>query len=276
MPLKVHYFFSDILYFFLYKVCKYRLSTVITNLSRAFPDYDYKKIKMLTSSFYHSMSDVIVEAIWAYTASSRKIAKLLDFTGVERLNEAFDGGKNVMVVMGHQGNWELYTGLPDVQKTYGTKMDNRHFFYIYKKMSDAYFDKILYKIRDRHHSCVLVETKSIVRRMLENRDKGGVYYFIADQFPGKGTDFEVNFLNQPTKMITGPENIARKLSLPVVFFDVQRVRRGLYKSNYTIICNDASKTEEGFITKEFARLLEMSICNDPSAWLWSHRRWKKI
>lgn len=275
IPLKVHYFFSDILYFFLYKVFRYRYRVAVTNISRAFPQVSYKEVKKILSDFYHYLSDIIVESIWAYSASSERIAKLLDFRGTDTLNKAFDGGKNVMVVMGHQGNWELYTGLPDIKKTYGTKMDNEHFFYIYKKMANKFFDKILFKIRDRHQSCVLIEMHTIVRKMLKNKEQGGVYYFISDQYPGKGGGLEVMFLNQPTGIITGPEQISRKLALPVVFFDVEKVCRGHYKSDYTLICEDASLTEEGFVTREYARLLEKSINNNKSAWLWSHRRWKK-
>lgn len=275
MPLKVHYIFSDILYFFLYKVFRYRSSVVWINISRSFPDDEYHALKKKVKGFYHSLCDIIVEGIWAFTASKESIARRLDFGGCDVLNEAYGAGRNVMVVMGHQGNWELYTGLPDLQGTYGLKMDNSHFFYIYKKMSNRFFDRVLYNIRDRHRSCVLVEMQSIVRKMLKEKTEGGVYYFICDQYPAKSPHVETEFLHQPTKIINGPEHISRKLSLPVVFFDIERVERGKYRSNYIKICDDASKTEEGFVTKEFARLLEEGIYKDPSTWLWSHRRWKK-
>jgi KDO2-lipid IV(A) lauroyltransferase len=36
------------------------------------------------------------------------------------------------------------------------------------------------------------------------------------------------------------------------------------------------ETEHGFITKKYVELLEKQIVDDPSQWLWSHRRWKGI
>lgn len=274
LPLGVHYFFSDILYFILYKVFRYRLSVVTTNISRSFPEIDYKEVRRLAKEFYHSLSDTIVEAIWAFTSSREKVAKLLDFTGCDVLNEAYGEGRNVIVLLGHQSNWELYTSLPDLQKHYGLKMDNDHFFYIYKRMSSDFSDKVLMKIRTAHKACRLIEKNNIARTLLKNRDEGGIYYFIADQYPDKGSGIDLQFLNQKTKVFNGPEILARKLSLPVVYFDVERVRRGHYRSEYVMICEDASKTEEGYITAEYARLLERGINKNRPNWLWSHKRWK--
>lgn len=276
LPLRVHYCFSSLLYFFLYKVFKYRLTTVVTNISRAFPEIDYKEVNRVAKGFYRSLCDIIVESIWAYTRSSERVAKLLDFGGVEVLNEVYGEGKNVLVLLGHQGNWELYTSLPDLKKHYGLKMDNSKFHYIYKKMSSPLSDGVLYAIRSKHHGCVLVEKGSVVRKLLENKETGGVYYFIADQFPGKNNGTEMAFLNQPTKMFNGPEELARRLSLPVLYFDVERVKRGEYRSSYIKICDNAAETEVGYVTQEYAKLLEESINRNRSNWLWSHKRWKKI
>lgn len=276
LPLKVHYIFSDFLYFLFYKIIRYRLSTVVTNIARAYPQADYKEIDKITKGFYHSLCDTIVEAVWAFTRSRERVAELLDFRGCDVLNEAYGQGKNVLVVMGHQSNWELYTSLPDLQSFYGLKMDNEHFFYIYKKMSSKLSDRVLKRIRSKHKSCVLIEKNNVVRILLQNKSVGGVYYFLADQCPDNGSGTDLEFLNQRTRVYDGPEGLARRLSLPVVFFDVERVRRGLYKSEYIKICDDASKTEPGYVTEEYVRLMERGINKNRSNWLWSHRRWKKI
>jgi KDO2-lipid IV(A) lauroyltransferase len=34
--------------------------------------------------------------------------------------------------------------------------------------------------------------------------------------------------------------------------------------------------EHGFITKKYVEHLEKQIIDDPTQWLWSHRRWKEI
>lgn len=85
----------------------------------------------------------------------------------------------------------------------------------------------------------------------------------------------VQFLNQPTAMLGGPEYIAAKLNLPVVFLHIFRVRRGRYSIRFTAITEDPSMLEEGEITRRYARLLEESINKNRYNWLWSHKRWKR-
>ena len=274
LPLRVHYFISDLLYILLYKILRYRYDVVITNISRSFPEMNYKGVKRVAKDFYHSLCDMIVETVWAYTRSSEKIGRHVDFSRCDTLNEAYGEGRNVIVVMGHQPNWELYTALPHLERRYGLKMDNRQFHFIYKKMSSRVADMVIRRLRLKHNSCSVVEKEQIARHLLRNRNEGGVYFLIADQYPGKGASVEMDFLHQPTIVFNGAEELARKLSLPVVFVSIERKKRGHYNAEFTKICDDASKFEEGFVTGEYIRLLEDSINKNRSNWLWSHRRWK--
>ena len=49
LPLKVHYFFGDILSFLAMNVIKYRYDVVMVNLSRSFPDKKYKELKKIAA-----------------------------------------------------------------------------------------------------------------------------------------------------------------------------------------------------------------------------------
>lgn len=276
LPLRVHYILSDIIAFLLHKVIRYRYSVILINLSRSFPDYKYKELRKIAGDYYHYMADIIVESIWAFSSSRKRISKLFNFTNPELLNEAYGDGRNVIVMLAHQGNWELFTGIPNLKDTYGYTMDNKDFNFVYKQMSSKVSDMLIKKIRSVHKACTLVESGYLWRKILKHKDKAGVYFLIADQFPELGEKFVLDFLNQKTAMIKGPEYISRKLSSPVLYINVDRVKRGYYLCTYTKVCEDASLTEKGFIIREFARLLEADIMKNKSTWLWSHRRWKSI
>lgn len=273
-PLRIHYFFSNILYLFFYKIFRYRRDTVITNLSRSFPEMKYKEIKKLSSDYYRFMSDIIVEAIWAFTASTKSISKHISFEGNQVIQNAYDKNKGVIIVMGHLGNWELFTGLPSFKETYGINIDNKSYHFVYKKPSNKISALAIIKIRTLHDSCSIIESKNVFRHILNNTDHRGVYVFLADQSPSKETKFEVNFLNQHTYMIEGPEVLARKLGMPVVYYGIDRVGRGKYVAYCKPICDDASKCESGFVTSKYAQLLENDIIANKATWLWSHKRWK--
>ena len=82
------------------------------------------------------------------------------------------------------------------------------------------------------------------------------------------------FLHQDTAILTGPERIARKLNLPVIFLDTQKVKRGYYTVDMKLITENPKETPENYITERYARLLEKMILRDPAYWLWTHKRWK--
>ena len=74
--------------------------------------------------------------------------------------------------------------------------------------------------------------------------------------------------------MTGPERIARKLDLPVVFLDVRKLERLHYTLRLELITEHPRETAENEITEEYARRLERMIQRDPAYWLWTHKRWK--
>jgi KDO2-lipid IV(A) lauroyltransferase len=97
----------------------------------------------------------------------------------------------------------------------------------------------------------------------------------SDQSPSKPDKaMWVNFLGRETAFLHGPEQYAKKYDLPVIFVDIQRVRRGYYELNLALITDKPRETSEGEITQLYARHLEEAILTKPENWLWSHRRWK--
>lgn len=276
LPLKVHYFFSNILYFFLHKVFRYRYSVVITNISRSFPELKYGEIKKTAKEFYHHLSDIIVESIWAFTRSVDKIGKRADLKGVEELNKAIELNKNVIVMVGHIGNWEIFTGLPDLKERYGINLDNKNFVYVYKRQKSKLAEMIIEKIRNKHNSCSTIDAHNIIRYIAKHKEGKDVFFLICDQNPGKNENGTmVTFLNQKTYMIEGPEKIAVKMGMPVFYCGLLRTGRSKNSAVFEMICEDASACAKGEITKIYAKKLERDIINNKKSWLWSHKRWKK-
>lgn len=277
LPLRVHYIFSDIIAFILGRVVKYRYATIVTNLSRSFPELTYDEIKETAHLFYRHLSDVIVESIWSFTASADKIGRQVMIEGREDLEKALDKKRNVIVMLGHIGNWEIFTGLPDLRSHYGINIDNKNFVYIYKPPTSRLADMVINKIRSRHCACSTVDMHSIIRRIAGKRRGEEVYFFICDQNPESSrSKFVTTFLNQKTYMIEGPEMIAAKMGMPVMYVSIIREGRRKNRARFKLISEDASQCERGYITSEFSRLLEQDIRNYKHTWLWSHKKWKRI
>ncbi len=276
MPLKVHYAFSGIIAFFLRKVLKYRCGVINANLARSFPELNYKELDVVVKDFYRHFADMVVESVWAFSRSVEKIGGRVKFEGLEDLNKACDMEKGVIVMLGHTGNWEIFTGLPDVRKTYGANIDNSNMNFVYKKQNSKLSDMLIGHIRNRHHSCVTIESGDVLRHILKRRQSRDVYFMICDQSPRGGkSDTVVTFLNQKTYMIEGPERIATKIGMPVVYAGIRRDESGVNVAHFELITEDASACEKGWVSARFAQLLEEDIRKTKHQWLWSHKRWKR-
>ena len=282
LPLKVHYRISDGAAFVLHRIVRYRRDTVCANLARSFPDLKYGELKALTREYYRYMCDVIAESLWSAGASDEKICRVVRTENPEVMDAVCARHGKVIVMLGHRGNWELIGAVSgENAKQYPGHFSNEPIVLAYRRIKNKAFDRLMRKMRLRQFSRFrnaggVVESGGILRRILRDDRERGVYMFIADQSPDPGERTLVRFLNQPTFMIGGPEYIARRLGLPVVFLDMERRGRGDYVIRFTLMTENAADTEPGFVTREYARLLERAICGNRSNWLWSHRRWKRI
>lgn len=275
LPLSVHYFFSDIFTFFVGRVLGYRRSVVTVNISRSFPEFRYDKVDETVKKFYKHFAEVIAESIWMISASGRRIAKIVKIENPEILKNFYERGQSVLLCGGHIGNWELSSRLFSFEGARNLGYPRGKHKIAYKKQHSKLSDMISKWSRGNGRDIILIESNSMARAILKNKADMSCYYLLADQSPAPGSKFAANFMNQQTLMINGPEVISRSAGLPVVYFEMMRIKRGKYSVRFTSVTENAKETPEGFITEKFASLMEESIKSNPSNWLWTHKRWKR-
>jgi KDO2-lipid IV(A) lauroyltransferase len=99
--------------------------------------------------------------------------------------------------------------------------------------------------------------------------------FIGDQSPSNPQNaYWTKFLNQDTAFFTGGERYARKHDCAVVYVAIKQLRRGYYNIEVINICDDVKAYPENGVTQIFIEMLEKTLRENPSDWLWSHKRWK--
>ena len=70
------------------------------------------------------------------------------------------------------------------------------------------------------------------------------------------------------------EKYALNHQLPIVFVDIQRVKRGYYELTFSPLIEDPSQYKPGEITQLYMSRLETIIRTNPPNWLWTDKRWK--
>ncbi len=268
MPFFVLYGISDFLFFFFYYIIRYRKKVVFENLRNSFPDKPEKEINKIARKFYHNLCDLIVEIIKEKTVSSEKILKRIRYKNLEIVERMYKEGRSVLAVCGHIGNWE-WVGVTGI-----FFMKNK-FFAVVKPLTSKFWNEYMSKLRVRFAGEGLIPFKQTLRVLLKNKEYTTLTLLAGDQTPTKSEiEYWTTFLNQDTPLFVGIEKIAKSLDMAVLFFNIQREKRGHYVVEISILTEAPKNTSENEITEMHVRALEKVISEHPENWLWSHRRWK--
>lgn len=264
LPFRVLYVFSDVFYFVIYKVLKYRKNVVLSNLEYSFPKKNKKEIEKISSSFYKHLCDLLVETIKCFSISKKNINKRVKFIDSSLLYDTFDKNRDIIALMGHVGNWELIGLKSSLEKYHKTGI-------VYHKLTNVVFDGLFKKMRTRLGNVVFTQ-KEAFRYIYKNKNLISV--FLADQNPVKNTAIWSNFLNQKTAFFRGPAIISKRLNLAIVYIKVTKPKRGYYNIENVLISDNPKNLSDQNITDLFSKHLENNIIEQPEIWLWSHKRWK--
>ena len=271
LPMSVLYLFADVLYFFVYHVGRYRRKVVRTNMTNSFPDKTEEEIIDLERRFYHFLTDYFAETIKIAGMSQEKLAERARIKNPELIFDLIDKGHSCFILTaGHYGNWELFSAS-------GVYFQGRASLdHVYRPLKNKAFDKLFIYLRTRFDSPG-IKKDEVARTIvdLKRKKSNDIVTLVADQTPSKGyLEYWTTFLNQDSAVLLGPEKIARKFDVPVLFADMVRVKRGYYTLELKLITETPKETPDYFITEQFVRLMDTCIMRDPAYWLWTHKRWK--
>ena len=271
LPLSVHYALADGLLFpLIYHVARYRRKIVTKNLHNAFPEKTESERRQITRDFYHQLCYTFVETIYGYGCSDEEMRQRVDIIGMDEANKLIDKAGGGIFMLAHLGNWEWQASVQQWLSPGVTELN------VYRELKNKRFDALMRAIRaKRGGQCV--EKKQLLREMVRYRsaNRPVTVGLICDQKPRpEVTRTWLTFLNQETGFLDGGEVLAKKFNIPVFYGHMQRISRGMYRSEVRLITATPNATAEGEITTAFAKALEQNILEQPHLWLWSHNRWK--
>lgn len=284
LPLGFHYFMGDIFSWLARKVFRYRYSTVMINVSRAFPDKKYKEIEKIVKDFYRHFGEIFAEAIWFGGSSYKRLYRkgIVTMMNPEEFSELFLSTPSMTVLSTHCGNWELLGGIVGYITAAGGRgvIKEEQINVVYKKLSSDISDEVFRRNRiaplENAGTECEVESRNILRQIIKQKDKRMLYIYPADQAPYwyAGKHLIGEFMHQPTYAMIGSVGMACKMSHSVMYMKMKRVGRGRYEMSLIPICRDASEWTPEELIRKYYDLLQDEINETPGNWLWSHKRWK--
>ena len=279
LPLRLHYVNARVLAWVLMDVAGYRRQVLEANLKAAMPGLDGQERLKIMKDYYRNIADLIAEFVWCVG----KDGALLEKKGFVRLEQAgileelHKKGRGVMCLCSHSGNWEMYPAAVDLYSS-GGEFVKSDFATTYKRLRNDFWEAVTLKART-YGKCdpgQFVDSRSILRYMVKHKDDGKIYFFLVDQYPYQTPYYIGEFFGLPTDAMMGAANLAERFAMPVIYLHNIRVGRGRYVLRPQKICDDASVMGADAMMKQYFKILEKDVLDNPSGWLWSHKRWKNI
>lgn len=270
IPFWALYVLSDIMYYPLYYIIRYRRKVVRKNLTESFPEKSHHEILAIEKKFYHYFMDMILESTKMASISPDEIKKRMKFTNIKMTNDLLDQGKSVDYFMGHYCNWEWMTSIGLWIK------DDVVCAQVYHKLINHTFDNIIKQMRERMGNiCVeMRETARFVANMA-SQNQPCMVALIADQSPKrKQIKHYVKFLNHTVPVLVGPEKITKHFGHIPVFVNVKRVKRGYYECEFIPLHDNPSSLPDYELSDIYFKHLEDEIRRQPECYLWTHNRYK--
>lgn len=270
MPFWMLYFMSDVLYLLVYRLIGYRKHVVRVNLGLVFADKTERERRKIEREFYRHFCDLVLETIKLLHISDKTMKRRFAVEGAELMDKLSEGGKPVILFLGHYCNWEWVQGMSLWFDT-----ENKVVGQVYKPLRDKLMDRIILKIRSRF-ALECIPDKRVVRKLIETKKEGKNFIvgFISDQRATGTTQHNwTKFLGLDTPYIVGGEKVGEMSGASYLYLDIRKEKRGCYKGEFRQLLVDSNDTEPNPYTRAFLKEMEATILRQPAYWLWTHKRW---
>lgn len=212
---------------------------------------------------FRNMGRSMAELVRVFCGQGDVVIRNIEVEGIENYRKAKEKGRGVIMITGHCGNWEL------LGMAFSTKVDT--VFGVVRKQSNPYMDRFIVRSRKKYGTKITYKEGALKKFISDLRD-GGTVGILIDQsvIPREGVI--VDFLGAPAWTTKMAASIARRTSSAVVPAFMKRTGNGHVIKILPEVQLGGDDTED---TQEMTKTIEEYIRENPSDWLWIHRRWKR-
>jgi KDO2-lipid IV(A) lauroyltransferase len=268
LPLPVLFVISDLIFFLLYFVVRYRRKVVFSNLERSFPEKPAREIKEIARKFYRHLTDSFIELVYPLNMSEKEHRRRYHFRNPDLLDGLYRQERDILLLMSHYGNWEWLSLLP--------RITDYTCLAIYKSLQNKRFDKFVLGLRSKY-GVVGVRMESTLRSLIryDQAKERVILYSLADQRPQwSNIRYWARFMNQDSPVLAGTEKLSRRFNMAVVFMKVNKMKRGCYEIDFVPVSMEPDKEAVFAMTRKYFDFVENQVREEPAYYLWSHNRWK--
>lgn len=240
-------------------------------LRMAFPDWPFSRVREVAWNCYANFGRSAAEFARLGRADREAILGWVTVEGREHLDRAVAGGRGVLFVTAHLGNWEL---MGVVCNLLGYRL-----FPVARPLDNPWLNRLVDQIRSRHGSIVVSKKEeSAPRELIQALRDGDCVGILLDQNMAPYDGVFVEFFGRPACTAKGLALIARRTGAPILPAFIVRETDGRHRLivQPPVELSRTRDLERDVVTNtaRCTAVIEQMVRRYPDQWLWMHRRWK--
>jgi KDO2-lipid IV(A) lauroyltransferase len=251
------------------RVAGWRKALVMDGLALCQPGRDPAELRNQAREFYAGLGRIVAEFLYGARMTTTEFEERVRFENDAVVREALAGGRRVLMVAGHQCNWEwLHL---EISRRFGEQVVAP-----YKPLSRDGPDRWLLGTRKRF-GAIMVPAKELGPYLVSRRRQVRLIAMLADQSPSAKSEKQVwlPFFGRDTSFFQGPGWIGEKLRFEPVFADMSPMDRGRYVVRFRPLAAPEARLDAEQVLTAYVRALEQQIRQHPAHYFWAYNRWKR-
>lgn len=221
--------------------------------------------EQLVLKCFQNIGVSFVELVKIYYGFGDKILERITFRGLENFDRVKATGRGVIMITAHAGNWELMA-LKCARVLGRTGI-------VARPLNNPFLNRVLEKSRVRFGNEVIYK-RGALKQLFRWLKKGENVGILMDQAVVSDEGIVMDFLGRGAWTTKMPVLLARRTGAALLPVFIRRTEKGHHE--ITIHPEVDIRGTDELVLKRLNGAIEEHVKENPSEWLWLHRRWKRV
>lgn len=235
----------------------------LEHLALAYPELSAAERERLARACFRHLGTTVGEMLWLMTRDCAAVSRHVEVEGLDPLLALRAEGRDLMIVTGHCGNWELLAAAANCSGLRVTVA--------VRGLDDAPLQELVAGLRGRFGTRTVERGEPGAARQLLRGMREGTLGMLIDQ-DTRVEGVWVPFFGRPAYTPVGAARFALRRNAAVVPAFIERGAGGRHRACFgTPLPLPQDEVEA---TAMMTRAIEEQVRRHPEQWVWMHRRWR--
>ena len=272
IPKSIIHFLGNLLGILIYYIDFTHRRIVKRNLKFAYPEWKDGEICKIAGRIFRNVGITVFEILQMGFFSKEDFLRNIRIKGEEHLKNAVAGGKGVIIISAHLGNWEAASLFSPCYLGYPVTV-------VARNIESGFVNRRLIKFRSRFGNSV-IDKEGALPEMMNTLRNGKILALLIDQGTKRSEGVELLFFGKKVTVTPAAAMLALRCKSPVIpVFCVREDDRKLtiiVEPPVQLVRTNNLREDLKTNSQVMTDIIEDIVRKYPDQWLWLHKRWKRF